>query len=80
MDEIIPVRLSPDKSLPEAVTLAVGSEFHDTHILTVPAAARLDEHTLPVQIDRTTDIPDLPEDFGVKNDSSPSCNEKGKAI
>ena len=77
MDVILPVRLPPDKSPPEADSLAVASKFHDTHILTVPAAARLDEHILPVQIDRTTDIPDLPEDFSVKNDSSSSWNEKG---
>ena len=60
---------------PEVITRSIDSEFHPTHTLTVPAAARLDEHTLPIQIDRTTDIPDLPEDWSVKNDSSPSTRK-----
>jgi hypothetical protein len=49
--------------LPAAVTIAVDTEFRDTHTLTVQAAARIDADTLVVQVYRSPAVPGLPDSF-----------------
>jgi hypothetical protein len=49
--------------LPAAATIAVDTEYHDTHTLTVQAAARLDADTLAVQVYRSPAVPGLPESW-----------------
>ena len=45
--------------------VAVDTEFKDTHTLTVQAAARIDPDIIAVQLYRSADVPELPEDFDV---------------
>jgi hypothetical protein len=49
--------------LPADVTIAVDTEYHDTHTLTIQTAARIDAETLAVQVYRSTAVPNLPADF-----------------
>jgi hypothetical protein len=50
-------------TLQDAITIAIDTEFRDTHTLTVQAVARLDDDTLAVQVYRSPAVPNLPADF-----------------
>jgi hypothetical protein len=63
MDVTIPTDPSLSNPLPEAVIVAIDSEYQGTQTLSVQTAARVEEHTLAVQVYRSTTIPDLPPDF-----------------
>jgi hypothetical protein len=60
---LIPIRDSGSQPPPAAITIAVDTEFRDTHTLTVQAAARLDGDTLAVQVYRSPAVPGLPAAF-----------------
>lgn len=52
--------------LPHRVTIAVDSEFKDTHTLLVQCAGRIDSDTVAVQLYRSPLVPDLPADFDIQ--------------
>src|SRR3954451_25194274 len=55
--------LRPSVGKDPSFTVAVDTEFHDAHTLTVQAACRLGPRAVAVQLYRSPDIPPLPRHF-----------------
>jgi hypothetical protein len=47
--------------------IAVDTEYHHSHTLTIQTCCRLDKKTVAVQLYRSTDVPKLPADFNLKD-------------